>query len=76
MGRCQPPGVIAYDLHVNKEGRLFIRGVTDSTVEGALFPVNGKFKTGDEATQLLSGSSDAVIPFTLTAESKAGISSN
>ena len=35
-----------------------------------------QLRARDEATQLLSGSSDAVIPFTLTAESKAGISSN
>ena len=70
MGRCQPPGVTTYFFAVSKDGKLYVKGVTDSNLEGQMFVVHGRFKRGDEAKALLAEGSDSIIPYSLTATSK------
>ena len=54
---------------MNTGGDLYVRGLTDCILEGAQFQSHGFFKTGRDASELMSNSPDAVYPYNLTEES-------
>ena len=70
MGRCQPPGITTHDFLITKNGELFVRGLADCVLEGAVFPIFGHFKTRQEAKSLIESGGDAVIPYKLDASSR------
>ena len=69
IGRCSLAGITSYEVHVAKDGKVFLKDLVDDNVDKPLFPIASFFKTGAEAVHLIASGHASVFEYALTATS-------